>query len=96
MGLRSTAIGASFMPTSALFAGLKSSRKVTAEDVLALRRVIYADGGISLAEIDLLFEVNEALSADCQEWRWFFIEAVTDHLVDQVEPIGYISEDNAR
>lgn len=84
------------MPASALFAALKSSRKVTADDVLALRRVVYADGGISLVEIDLLFEVNEAVGADCQEWRWFFIEAVTDHLVNQVEPIGYIGEDNAR
>lgn len=84
------------MPATALLAALKSSRKVTPENVLELRRIIYADGGISLAEIDLLFQVNEAVGADCQDWRWFFIEAVTDHLVNQVEPIGYISEDNAR
>jgi hypothetical protein len=84
------------MPATALLAALKSSRKVTPENVLELRRIIYADGGISLAEVDLLFQVNETVGADCQDWRWFFIEAVTDHLIHQVEPIGFISEDTAK
>ena len=35
------------------------------------------------------------LPDQCAEWPGFFVEAVTDYIVHQEKPQGYVSEDNA-
>lgn len=67
-------------------------KRVTPDDVLALRREVWADGLIGRDEAELLFRIDEALEAGCAEWRDFFVEAISGHLVDQAKPQGYVSE----
>jgi hypothetical protein len=69
---------------------------ITADDVIALRRHYFADNSISLREGEELFALAERIGeADCREWHQFFSEAITVLLVDQIEPHGYLSDDNA-
>lgn len=69
---------------------------VTAEDVITMRRHYFADNAISLAEGEQLFEIAERIGeADCREWHQFFSEAITVLLIEQIEPRGYLSDENA-
>lgn len=76
-------------------AGIAARGRIEAEDVLALRRAFYADGVITRAEADALFELAHACQKQCAEWQEFFVEAVTDFIVHQEKPRGYISQENA-
>lgn len=70
--------------------------KITEADVLALRRAMYGnDHVIDKAEAEALFKLNDAADGTCAAWPDFFVEAVTDYCVHQIEPAGYVSEDNA-
>lgn len=64
-------------------------------DVLRLRNAFYVDGEISAAEADTLFQLNEVCSVQDPSWHTFFVEAVTDYLVNQAEPEGYLMADDA-
>ncbi|MCC2113023.1 MAG: hypothetical protein KDJ16_13400 [Hyphomicrobiales bacterium] len=68
---------------------------ITADDVLALRRLVYDDGGISRAEAEQIFAADEVISDKAPEWGDFFVEAMTDFVVHQETPRGHVSEANA-
>ncbi|MEZ5926776.1 MAG: hypothetical protein R3D57_20605 [Hyphomicrobiaceae bacterium] len=68
---------------------------VRAEDVLALRRSFYPDGHISPAEAEALFAINRACPEQDVEWSDFFCEALTDFVVHQALPQGYVTAENA-
>ncbi len=80
---------------SAPVAGLTSKDRITVEDVVMLRRDVFADGVVSRGEAEALFALDATAKDKCQEWPEFFIEAVTDYIVHQEKPAGYISQDNA-
>lgn len=80
---------------SPLVASLMASGQITPQDVLALRRDVFHDGLVSPAEVELMFQLDEAAGATSPEWRAFFIEALVDHVVRQVEPEGYVSAEQA-
>lgn len=83
------------MPTSHILDAVKTSKRITAIDTLAVRRVVYHDGAINPQELEVVFALDEAAELREPEWTAFFVEAVTDYIVHQQEPKGYISEDNA-
>ena len=64
-------------------------------DVLKFRRVFYEDGVVSAEEAELLFKINDACQAANSSWAEFFVEAVTDFIVFQAQPQGYVTADNA-
>lgn len=64
-------------------------------DVLKFRRVFYEDGVVSAEEAELLFKINDACQAVNSSWAEFFVEAVTDFIVFQAQPQGYVTADNA-
>ncbi|WP_439574023.1 hypothetical protein [Phreatobacter sp.] len=69
---------------------------ITAEDVLALRRRVYGKGCVTDEDVEQVFALNDRLMAlRDPEWPAFFVEALCDYLVDQAEPRGYVSEQNA-
>ncbi len=68
---------------------------ITTEDVLDLRRAIYHDGIIDAAEARALFALNAACVEAAPAWSVLFVEALTDHIVHQAEPRGYVSRANA-
>lgn len=72
------------------------SNTITADDVLALRRSVFGDERVWPHEADALFALSQKRLDAAPEWHEFFIEAMTDYLVNQEEPHGYVSEDNAR
>ena len=76
-------------------AALKAGAPISAEDVLAVRRWIWPDGTVSEAEAEALFELNRSAKAGAPEWDAFFIEAITDYLVNQIPPRGYVEDAHA-
>lgn len=84
------------MPREETMPNDTASEHLTAETVLGLRRELYRDGRIDAGELERLFALDEAADQRDPEWSAFFVEAVTDFIVDQEEPAGYVSEENAR
>lgn len=80
---------------SAPVAGLTSKNRINADDVTMLRREVFADGVVTRGEAEALFALDQTAREKCQEWAPFFVEAVTDYIVHQEKPEGYISQENA-
>lgn len=80
---------------SAPVAGLTSNNRITAEDVVMLRREVFGDGVVTRGEAEALFALDATAKDKCAQWPVFFVEAVTDFIVHQEKPAGYISQHNA-
>jgi len=80
---------------SAPVAGLTSRNRINADDVTMLRREVFADGVVTRGEAEALFALDQTAREKCPEWAPFFVEAVTDYIVHQEKPEGYISQENA-
>ncbi len=68
---------------------------ITADDVLTLRRTVYADGVCSEAEAESVFRLNDACPDRDPDWHTFYVEVLTDYFVRQSTPKGYVSEAQA-
>ena len=68
---------------------------IKAADVLRFRRVLYEDGVISPDEAELLFSLNDGCALKDAAWNDLFIEGVTDYIVFQERPQGYVTASNA-
>lgn len=64
-------------------------------DVLRFRAAFYDDHVISVEEAETLFTLDESCRVQDPTWVDFFIEVITDHIVDQTEPEGYLTAENA-
>lgn len=64
-------------------------------DVLALRRVVFDEITVTPDEVEALFRIDEGTEKRVPEWRAFFLEAMTDWLVRQQEPSGYVTQQQA-
>jgi hypothetical protein len=64
-------------------------------DVQKLRKVYYDDGRISPDEAVALFELNTSCHAQDASWADCFVEMLTDYVVNQAEPEGYVTAENA-
>jgi hypothetical protein len=73
-------------------AALKAGARISADDVLALRREVWPDGAISEDEAAELFALNRAAREAGPEWTDFFVEAITEYVVNQRPPRGYVDE----
>lgn len=67
---------------------------ISAQELRDIRARVWADGSVSAAEAEQLFEMNRA-AAPSNEWTDFFVEAVCEFLLTQGEPRGYVTEDEA-
>jgi hypothetical protein len=76
-------------------ASLKDGHQVTPEDVLAVRRAVWPDGRVSDPEAGIVFDLNRQIREPSPEWRDFFLEALTDYVVNQKAPRGYVDDANA-
>ena len=79
---------------SARVADIASRKRITPLDVLELRQLVFRDGVVASEEADALFRLNEACTERCAEWADFFVEAITDYIVHQEKPAGYVSAKN--
>ncbi|MDB5708179.1 MAG: hypothetical protein JWL96_249 [Sphingomonas bacterium] len=80
---------------SDLAARLKAGTTITAEDTLAVRRIVWPDGAIDPAEAEAIFDLNAAVKSSAREWVDFFVEAMKNYVVDQQAPVGYVDEAKA-
>ena len=78
-----------------MIAQVSASKSITDEDVLAMRKQVYADSVVSQQEASDLFALA-GISLNNRQWSVFFVEAMTEILVNQQQPRGYVSEQNAR
>ncbi len=84
------------MSLSKALGQLDGKSELTAGDAMALRQIVYGgDQCVSQAEAEALFRLNADAGTHSQEWRQFFVEAMTDYVVRQAKPSGYIDQGNA-
>jgi hypothetical protein len=72
-----------------------SSGAIKAGDVQRLRGLFFDDATIGFEEADKLFLLNEACPVQDSSWSPFFIEVVADYVVNQAQPEGYVTAENA-
>jgi len=83
------------MALAELCDGILARGVVGADDVLALRRAVFGEITVTPDEVEALFRIDEGTEKRVPEWRAFFLEAMTDWLVRQQEPSGYITPEQA-
>lgn len=76
--------------------GVRLGAPITAADVLRIRAEVFPDMLVSAAEAEQLITLNDHAPGSCPEWRALFVEALTDYLVRQASPAGYVDETKAR
>jgi hypothetical protein len=80
---------------SAMADNTNADRKpITDNEVLKLRRYVWADGSISPDEASQLFDLNDAASPS-NDWSDFFVEAMCDYLIGRGQPRGYVTDADA-
>lgn len=70
--------------------------EVSIEEALSLRGSAWADGIVDAYEIAAIFDLNDHLRHRSPEWVDFFVETVTDYLLGNGLPKGYVREDDAQ
>lgn len=84
------------MPDSVEVKAILAKGRIEAADVLTLRRRVFLKGVVTPADAEMVFVLNDRLHRDADDsWPSFFVEALTDYIVFQAQPRGYISESNA-
>lgn len=76
---------------------IRDAGSVSAKDVRALRRAFFEDGRIADAEAADLFDIDRRVceAENDDGWPALFVEALTDYVVHQAEPAGYVTRENA-
>lgn len=80
---------------SGALADLVRKNVINDDDVLMLRRDVYADGIVNSREATSILALDRSCREKCAAWDEFFVEALGDYLVYQTEPRGHISPENA-
>jgi hypothetical protein len=83
------------MPVFDLAAQLKAGPSLDADATLAMRRAAWPDGKIDPAEAEAIFDLNSTVRDVSSEWVAFFVEALTDYVVTQQSPAGYVDDAKA-
>jgi hypothetical protein len=60
--------------------------------ILTLRQRVWADGTISADEAEAILALNEDVRRPSPAWTTFFVEAITEFLLNTGEPRGHVSD----
>jgi hypothetical protein len=82
------------LQTTIAFDDIMKRGEITEADVLKFRRAIYADGVIDESDADALFALHRATTRHDPQWVDCFVEMLTDHVVNQAAPEGYVTAEN--
>ncbi len=77
-------------------AEIKARGSIKDADVLKVRRNYYDDGIITAEEAEAILALNDACPVQDPAWADCFVETITDYLVDQAQPEGYLTAENAQ
>ncbi len=64
---------------------------VSADEVLFLRKTVFANGVVEPHELDALFDLGDRAQDGDPEWFQFFAEAAADFYLREEEPQGYLT-----
>ena len=79
-----------------LLTEIKAAGTITDKDVVRLRMAIFPDGVVTPDEAEDLFSLNDAATDVYPAWRDLFVEAMTDYVVRQMHPEGYVDDAGAK
>ncbi|MEM9169921.1 MAG: hypothetical protein AAGC56_09730 [Pseudomonadota bacterium] len=79
-------------PTYIDLSSIAADGFVSADEVLFLRRKVFADGVVATDEVDALFELAGRAPAGDPEWSDFFAEAIADFYLREEDPNGYLTD----
>jgi hypothetical protein len=82
-------------PFAQRLADIQAAGAVTEADVLAMRADFYADATISLDEAEALIAIETVAESRPQAWADFYVEALSEHVVRQQTPEGYVDQAKA-
>ena len=75
---------------------VSATGQITGEDLQAVRRSVYqGDAVVSEAEAAAVYAIEGARRTHAPEWTALFLEIMTDYVLNQALPAGYMSEVNA-
>jgi hypothetical protein len=75
---------------------LQTTDHIDATTCLAIRREIFGAGDkVTQVVADALVRRNDAATSACPDWRALYVEALTDFVVRQQSPQGYVDEAQA-
>ncbi len=83
------------LPMFDLASHVRDGAALDADATLAIRRSVWPDGRIDPAEAEAIFDLNASVGATSREWVDFFVEALTDYIVAQQVPTGYVDDAKA-
>lgn len=75
-----------------LAADVAGDGRISADEILELRRLGWADGKMDPEEAEALFTANDSCADPSPEWCDFFVEALSQFVVNTVEPRGYVDD----
>ncbi len=76
--------------TRTMLTNILADSRLDKNEFLQLRKKIFQDGHIGIAEADMIFAVDTQISDLPEGWNDFFVSAITDFLIRQTLPIGYV------
>lgn len=82
-------------PITDLTARLRDQQRISPEDALQMRRIVWQDGEIDPSEAYAIFDLNGAVKSTSRDWVDFFVEAMTVFIVRQQAPQGYVDDAKA-
>lgn len=77
-------------------ADILAKGRMTAEDVILLRRELFRDGATDQDEADLIFRLNDECRDRDESWNQLYVDALTDFFLWRTSPRGYVDEERAR
>jgi hypothetical protein len=77
-------------------AEIKARGSIKDADVLKVRRNYYDDGKISAEEAEAILALNDACPVQDPAWADCFVETITDYMVEQAPPQGYLTVENSQ
>lgn len=72
-----------------------ADHRVSAGEIMELRRLGWGDGQIHRHEAEAIFAINRQLDAPDAQWVDFFVEALGEFVLNGTEPRGYVDQEEA-
>lgn len=72
-----------------------ADRRISSDEILALRQAGWSNGAITPEEAEAIFALNDSLDERSDAWVDFFVEAIGEYVLNTLEPKGYVSEEQA-
>ncbi|HWF77961.1 MAG TPA: hypothetical protein VN694_12380 [Caulobacteraceae bacterium] len=74
---------------------LKSAGRITADDVIAMRREVYGAPEMAREDVEALIALDQAVSDAPPEWGGFVADAMVDYVVHQQDPEDFVDDAKA-